>query len=236
MMHSQAVSQTIFWRLAERMLPCTLRQAVLHAAALLLTAAAPAAQATEIDVVGLFPGKAVLVVDGAPPKTYAVGKQIAEGVKLLAADDEGATLSMHGKRQVIPLGSHVNRVAAAGGGSITLQANAQGHYVTDGQINGGRVHLLVDTGATMISLPAVEAVRLGIDYRRGQCALVSTANGTAPAYRVRLDSVRIGDLELTQVDALVQESGLPMALLGMSFLSRTDMNRSGENLVLTKRF
>jgi aspartyl protease family protein len=205
-------------------------------AALLLAAATSVAGATEISVVGLFPGKAVLVIDGAAPKTYSVGTQVTEGVRLLAASEDGATVSIQGKRQVIPLGSHVNRVPNAGADRITLRADAQGHYITQGQINGGSVRMLVDTGATLISLPAAEALRLGIDYRRGQPAMVSTANGTAPVYRVKLDSVRVGEIVLNQVDAVVQESGLPLILLGMSFLSRTDMDRSGDRLTLSKRF
>jgi aspartyl protease family protein len=77
---------------------------------------------------------------------------------------------------------------------------------------------------------------MGIDYRRGQPAMVSTANGMAPAYRVRLDTVRVGDLELNQVDALVQEQGLPIALLGMSFLNRIEMRRSGDQMTLVRRY
>lgn len=65
---------------------------------------------------------------------------------------------------------------------------------------------------------------------------VNTANGRAPAYRVKLDSVKIGTIELNQVDALIQENGLPIALLGMSFLNRMDMRRNGDQMTLTKRF
>ena len=193
-------------------------------------------QAVEIGVVGLFPGKAVLVVDGAAPKTYTVGSQIDTDSKLTAADDQAATFKIHGKTLVIPIGSHINRVAPGAGSSITMQADSQGHYITMGQINGGSIRMLVDTGATMIALPAADAVRLGIDYRRGQPGFVNTANGSAAVYRVKLESVRIGDLQLSQVDATVQESGLPFALLGMSFLSRTDINRSGSQMTLTKRY
>ena len=96
--------------------------------------------------------------------------------------------------------------------------------------------MLLDTGATMIALPASEATRLGINYRSGQPAYVSTANGTAPAYRVTLNTVKIGDIEIKQVEALVQEQGLPFILLGMSFLNRTEMRREGTQMVLTKRF
>jgi aspartyl protease family protein len=96
--------------------------------------------------------------------------------------------------------------------------------------------MLVDTGATMIALSASDAVRLGIDYRKGQPGMVSTANGSAPVYLVKLDTVKIGNIELNQVDALIQENGLPFALLGMSFLNRTEMRREGEQMTLTKRY
>lgn len=221
---------------ADRML---VRGALLAFACLLmLPASLPASAAGTIDItlVGLFPGKAVLVVGDAPPKTYAVGSQIADGYRLVAVDDRTATLSAHGRTEVIPMGSHANHVAPPRSNSITLQSDSDGHYVTRGEINGGPITMLVDTGATLITLPASDAVRLGIDYKRGQPGVVSTANGTTTVFRVRLDSVRVGDIQLSQVDAAVQETGLPFALLGMSFLNRTDMNRSGSQLTLTKRF
>ncbi|HEX8887261.1 MAG TPA: retropepsin-like aspartic protease, partial [Noviherbaspirillum sp.] len=110
------------------------------------------------------------------------------------------------------------------------------HFFAEAMVNGKPVRMLADTGASLIALPASDAQRMGIDYRRGQPGMVSTANGMAPAYRVRLDTVRVGDLELSQVDALVQEQGLPLALLGMSFLNRTEMRRSGEQMTLQKRY
>lgn len=105
-----------------------------------------------------------------------------------------------------------------------------------GQINGGMIRMLLDTGATMIALSAADAVRLGIDYKKGQPGMVNTANGPAPVYKVTLNTVKVGDIELNQVEALVQEAGLPFALLGMSFLNRTEMRREGEHMTLTKRY
>lgn len=204
------------------------------AACLLLSAFG--AQAADISVVGLFPNKAVLVVDGGTPKTYSVGATIAEGVKLVAASDASAVIEANGKRQTIAIGEHVNRSAPSGRASVTLKADSGGHYMVQGQINGGAVRMLVDTGATLIAMPASDATRLGIDYKKGQVAYVSTANGVAPAYRIKLNTVKIGDIELNQVDAMVQEQGLPIILLGMSFLNRTEMRREGEQMVLTKRF
>jgi aspartyl protease family protein len=98
------------------------------------------------------------------------------------------------------------------------------------------VRFLVDTGATTIALPAADAKRLGINYLKGDQGLVQTANGSASAYRVKLDTVRLGDITLNGVDAVVLEGGLTTPLLGMSFLNRTEMKRDGETMVLTKRF
>ena len=195
-----------------------------------------AAHAADIGVVGVFPGKAVLVVDGGAPRTFEVGSTVAPGVRLVAADQSGATLETRGKREMLPLGSHVNRQAPSAQAGTVLQADERGHFFAQGLINGNPVRMLVDTGASLIALPAADAQRMGIDYLRGGRGTVSTANGVVPVYRVRLDTVRIGDLELNQVEALVQEQGLPIALLGMSFLNRTEMRRSGEQMTLQRRY
>src|SRR5204863_6727546 len=98
------------------------------------------------------------------------------------------------------------------------------------------VRFLVDTGATAVSLSASDATRLGIDYRKGQPSLMGTANGSAVAYQVKLDTVRVGNIILSNVDAAVLEGQMPFALLGMSFLNRMEMKRNGQTMVLTKRF
>jgi aspartyl protease family protein len=192
--------------------------------------------ATDVGVVGLFPGKAVLVIDGGNPKTFSVGASVSSSAKLVAVDPSSATLEINGKRQTIALGEHVNRAEPSGPAKVTLKADGRGHFMAQGQINGGTIRMLLDTGATMIALSAADAVRLGIDYRKGQPGMVNTANGAAPVYRVKLNTVKVGDIELNQVDALVQETGLPFALLGMSFLNRTEMRREGEQMTLTKRY
>jgi aspartyl protease family protein len=194
------------------------------------------ASAADISVVGLFSNKAVLVIDGGKPKTYSAGAKIGDGIRLLAVSSSGATIGINGRRETIALGEHVNRAPSSGRSRVTLQADGRGHYIVQGQINGGTAQMLLDTGATMIALPAADAQRLGIDYKKGQVRYVNTANGAVPAYLVRLDRVKVGDIEINQVDAVVQEQGLPIILLGMSFLNRTEMRREGEQMVLTKRF
>jgi aspartyl protease family protein len=117
-----------------------------------------------------------------------------------------------------------------------LTADGSGHFVTTGTINGTTVRFLVDTGATMVSLGVGEARRIGIDTSKGQSALVSTANGQTMAARVKLDTVRVGEIVLNNVDALVHPQDMPFALLGMSFLNRMEMQRDGQTMILRKRY
>lgn len=194
-----------------------------------------ATQAADISVLGLFTGKALLVVDGGAPKTYAVGDKIAGAATLVEVDRNGATIEEGGRRSTVALGQYVGTSAGAKG-KVTLSASENGHFIANAQINGGSVRMIVDTGASLIALPAGEARRLGIDYRKGRVVPVNTANGTVPAYLVRLDSVRVGELELFQVDALVQEGGLSVVLLGNSFLNRCELQRNGGQMTLTRRF
>ncbi len=205
------------------------------ALALGLALAGPAA-ATEINVVGLFGTKAVVSIDGKPARTMSVGQRSPEGVVLVAVDREGATFEVDGQRRTLRMGQPYVSRAAGAGSSVTLKADARGHFLTEGQVNGGSVRFLVDTGATLISLPAADARRLGIDYLKGQRGVVQTAGGPRSAYKVTLDTVRVGEIAINQVDALVIEADLPFALLGMSFLNRTEMKREGETMVLIKRF
>ena len=202
---------------------------------LALVLAGPAA-ATDLNVVGLFGAKAVVSINGSPPRTLSVGQRSPEGVQLVAVDRETATFEVDGQRRTLRLGqAYVSRAAAAGG-SVTLKADARGMFLTEGQVNGGSVRFLVDTGATLVALPVGDAKRLGLNYIGGERGIAQTAGGPTPAYRIKLDTVRVGDITVHSVDAMVFESGLPIALLGMSFLNRTEMKRECETMVLTKRF
>ena len=193
---------------------------------------------TEVGVIGLFPGKAVVVIDGGAPRVLAVGQKPVEGVTLISSDRESATLVIDGQKRTLRIGQHQSGPAASSSRqSATLTADPRGHFVVDGQINGGAVRFLVDTGATAVSLSSADATRLGIDYRKGQPGFMGTANGTVVAYRVKLDTVRVGDIVANNVDAAVLE-GNPMqfVLLGMSFLNRMEMKREGQTMVLIRRF
>jgi aspartyl protease family protein len=193
--------------------------------------------AVEVTLVGLIGAKAIVVIDGGAPRTLAAGQKTAEGVVLLGTEKEAASFEIEGRKRTLHMGQAYSAATRAGRQQITLSAGPSGHFVTIGSINGGSVRFLVDTGATLVALPAAEARRLGIDYLHGQRGQVQTANGAAVAYRVKLDTVRIGDIEVNNVDALVSEGDtMGVTLLGMSFLNRMEMKRDGESMTLTRRY
>ncbi|MGV3629552.1 MAG: TIGR02281 family clan AA aspartic protease, partial [Betaproteobacteria bacterium] len=109
-------------------------------------------QAADISVTALFGGKAQLVIDGGKPRMLSAGQTSPEGVKLISADSSTAVIEFQGKRRSLALGSGM-RIGGAdltdgnSGSSVTLTADERGHYVTMGQVNGGTVQFLVDTGA-----------------------------------------------------------------------------------------
>jgi aspartyl protease family protein len=205
--------------------------------ALVLWLACGAAVAADVALIGVIGDKAaVLAVDGGDPKTVKVG-QSWNGITVLSVVKDRATVEIEGRRRVLQQGQHYRGAApSAERAQVTLAAGPGGHFIGEGAVNGNPVRFLVDTGATSIALPASEADRLGIAYRKGPRALSNTANGTVAVYRVSLDTVRLGDIELRSVDAVVFEQGLDMALLGMSFLNRVEMRREGQTMTLIRRF
>lgn len=195
--------------------------------------------ATEVNVVGLFNGKAMVSVDGGKQQMLSVGQSTAQGVKLISADSREAVLEIDGKRKTLGMGQTQSYASSSGGGgnqSVSLSADGRGHFVTVGSINGAATRFLVDTGASYVSLSAAEARRLGIDYQKGERGMMSTANGVVPAYRVTLNSVKVGDVAVNQVQASVSEAPMEVTLLGMSFLNRVEMKREGNTLTLIKKF
>jgi aspartyl protease family protein len=209
-----------------------------HFIALLLLVLAPfAARAADVALIGVIGDKAaVFALDGGEPKAVKVG-QTWNGINVVSVEREQATIEIEGKQRVLKIGQHYRASAAsAERQTITLAADARGHFISEGAINGNPVRFLVDTGATSVALPASEALRLGIDYRKGQRAMSSTAGGLVPIYIVRLDTVRLGPIELAGVEGVVVEQGLDIALLGMSFLNRVEMKRDGQHMVLVRRY
>jgi aspartyl protease family protein len=203
----------------------------------LALAAGAAVAGDDVALIGVIGDKAaVLALDGGEPKTVKLG-QTWNGITVLSVRHEEATVDVKGEKRVLHLGQHYRSAApAATHASVTLAADSRGHFFAEGAVNGVPVRFVVDTGATMVSLPKRDAERLGINYRSGRAGMSNTANGPALVYLVTLDSVRVGGIELHGVAALVHDSGLEQALLGMSFLNRVGMQRDGATMTLVQRF
>jgi len=205
---------------------------------ILLWLIAQPAAATEVNVVGLFNGKAMVAIDGGKPKMLSAGQAAAQGVKLISADSREAVLEIDGKRKTLAMGQSLSYAASStvDSRSVSLAADQRGHFVTVGSINGAATRFLVDTGASSIGMSGAEARRLGIDYLKGERIMMSTANGVVPAYRITLNTVKIGDVAVNQVQAAVSETSMDVTLLGMSFLNRVEMKREGSTMTLTKKY
>jgi aspartyl protease family protein len=107
--------------------------------------------------------------------------------------------------------------------TLTYAADGSGHFFVDAAVNGVPVRFLVDTGATFVALSPDDAATAGIaSGNLNFNEAMNTANGVAHAARTSLRSVRLGQLEIPDVTAVVMDQPMPFSLLGMSFLSRVD--------------
>ncbi len=194
--------------------------------------------APDVRVVGLFSGRAVLQIDG-QQTVLRVGETGPQGVRLLSADSESALLEIDGEQVKTRLDGRVSaRKRTPAVQEFQVWRNTSGMYTTVGSINGLHVPFLVDTGATQVALNSAQARRLGIDYRvTGTEASVTTASGVEHAWMVTLDSVKVGELEVRNVRAVVIEGPQPeTALLGMSYLGRFEITNSGQLMTLRKKY
>ncbi len=183
---------------------------------------------------------ALLVIDG-QARVVEVGTTV-QGVRLISLSAAQAEVDIGGQRRQLFAGASQVRVggaaltgAAGGGREIVLSAGSGGHFMTQGQINGKAVTFMVDTGATKIALGQADADRLGIDYKNAPRSYASTANGNVATSAVTLTSVRVGEVEVANVEAVVVPAPMPHVLLGNSFLTRFQMKRENDTLHLTKR-
>jgi aspartyl protease family protein len=206
--------------------------ALFAAIGLLFSLAAPAAPA--VRVLALFPGKAMLEVDG-QRKVLAAGERGPAGVRLISADPDSATIEIDGTRQRLRLGSAVSAsYVVPEQHEIRIVKDRRGGYFVDGLINGQPANFLVDTGATRLAMSEVQARRFGIQHRvDGRPIAVGTASGDAVGHLVTLRSLSLSGVRLSDVEAIVIEGDSPRSvLLGMNVLSRFEMDQRKNLLVL----
>jgi aspartyl protease family protein len=111
---------------------------------------------------------------------------------------------------------------AGGGATAELKAGSNGHFVTDADVNGRSITVMVDTGASMVALTYEDARVIGLAPRASDFTnRVNTANGVAKVALIVIDRIQIGDVLVRNVAAAVVEDGkLQTTLLGNSFLSK----------------
>lgn len=207
---------------------------------LLLCSLSLSAAAQSVAINGTLGSKALLIVDGGFPKSVAVGESY-KGVKVLSIQNDKVTVEMGGQRQILRVGDAPASIgdkagSQLSGGRVVLSVGPGGHFMTEGMINGRTVQFMVDTGATSVSLSEADAKRIGLNYLGGTPVSMSTANGVTQGWRVSLNTVRVGDVMVSGVDAVVSPGGMPYVLLGNSFLSRFQMTRNNDQMVLERRF
>lgn len=195
--------------------------------ALGLTLLASLAQAQSVALAGRMGDRALLIVNG-QPHTLAVGAS-AGGVKLLRWAGEQAEVDTASGRLLLRVGGTPAQIGAAApvtaSREIVMSVGPGGHFTPQGAINGRPVRFMVDTGATLVALGRAEAERLGLDLANAQQGLTQTANGPVRVHVVVLDRVRVGEVEITNVGAVVTPQAMPYVLLGNSFLGRFQMQR-----------
>ncbi len=205
--------------------------------ALCLALLCGSAAAQQVSMNGRLGANAALLVIDGEVRTVRVGESI-KGVKLLQLADEQATVEVGGERLQLRLGARPVAQQPTPGSAqrIVMRADQGGHFMGQGSINGGTVRFMVDTGATMVSLSVADAERLGVPYLKGRAVQMQTANGVITGYLINLDRVRLGSVEINNVPATVADREMPYVLLGNSFLSRFQMKRENELLVLERRY
>jgi aspartyl protease family protein len=124
-----------------------------------------------------------------------------------------------------------SQLQVAPGTELVLKRNGDGHYVFPGTINGQQVTFLLDTGATLVSVPAHLSDELGL--KAGAYQQSVTANGTVTTRATRIEALAFGPFDLRRVPASLNPGMTgDEVLLGMSVLKHLEFTQRGGTLVL----
>jgi aspartyl protease family protein len=203
---------------------------------LLLLAGAGLASDTSVKVIALFLDKALLQV-GDEQKIVRKGETFA-GVLLQSSSGRGAIVIIDGKEVKLGLNQSIaGNFKKPDRSNLKIYPDSSGMYYVKGRINGQSTRFLVDTGATFVTMSGNKASSLKIDFRKGTASTAQTASAIVPVWQIRLDSVTIGGIKLTNIDATVIAGSRPVeVLLGNSFLQHTQLQKAGSVLEIRKRF
>lgn len=192
----------------------------------------------QVRVEGLFKGAAVLNING-QQVMLRNGKAHESGVTLIQATSRAAIIEMDGKRHDLSLhmaiGGSYQKAEVT---QVVIRKNDFNQYKVNGSINGSLVTFLVDTGATAVAMNEQQAKRLGLLYKvHGQQSQVVTASGIVPSWAIQLNSVKVGEISVPNVGAVVIQGEFPTdVLLGMTYLEYVKIQEDNSVLMLEKKF
>jgi aspartyl protease family protein len=202
----------------------------LFSLALCCAVCAQPALGASVYVKALTFSRAEIVVNGGEARSIWTGDTTPEGVKLRSITDDAAVFEIDGKVWTLKPGQGT-------WSQTTLRANANGQFFLTARVNDVPFPAVIDTGATAVAMNSEDAQRLGVDYLQGKRIVTQTASGRQTAYLVNFSSVQVGDIVLTDVVGSVLEvrkDELPVVLIGMTFLRKVEMRRSGETMLLQR--
>jgi len=203
----------------------------------LMLVASSALAIEKVQLQGMFSGKAVVNIDG-ENRMLAIGETSPEGVTLVSIGADSVVLRIDDKTGEYHLGSSIGLdYKVPEDVEEKFFSNDRGMFEAVGTINSQTVRFLLDTGATLVTMNRAQAKQLGIHYRlEGQPSGVSTASGYEKAYRVMLKSVSLGKIRQKNVEAIVIDGNHPgPILLGMSFLGKLKVEKTGNSMLLRQR-
>ena len=202
---------------------------------LLFASLAVTAQQADVKVIALFTNKALLQVGG-QQKIVSKGETF-EGVLLQSASGRKAVVVIDGETLELDLNQSIgSSYKKRERTRLSIAPDARGMYYVTGTINGISTNFLVDTGATHVTLSGRKARALNVDFKKGVRGKAQTAAAVVAVWQIRLASVSIGTIKVSNVTAMVIEGSHPAeVLLGNSFLSRTEIQKAGSTLEITQR-
>lgn len=170
----------------------------------------------------------ILMIDSRPVR-FNPG-ETKKGITLMSSTKSNATIKMNGKEYIVDKKGPTRKKT-----NFTVLKRYGGMFYSKGKINDKDVDFVVDTGATFVSISKKTARKIKLRYSKNDPIKIQTASKTETAYLTTLKSVELGDITLTNIQAIVSQHNYPaQVLLGNSFLQHLKVQQTGDLLYLKK--
>ena len=194
-------------------------------------------ESASIKVVALFTNKAMLNING--QRIIMKKGDTVQGITLISASGRGAVVRLeNGTEKNLGINQSIHQAfKKPENNKLRLYSDSAGMFTLSGDINGQHTRFLLDTGATYIAISSEEADRLKLSYKSAKQGFVQTASEVVPVWHIKLDQVKVEDISVSNVDAVVLKGSNPMpSLLGMSFLKHVRLQRDGAAMIIEQRY